>query len=126
MSIRSLEAPNIKFVSWAPQNDVLGHPSVKAFISHGGSNSMYEAAFHGVPLVCIPFMGDQPDNAAKVRIVSKGMMTQCTVVAAMNVPVCLFGLLATALHASQAGAHITRRVSIHYTFSRLLVVCAGA
>ena len=97
MSIRSLEAPNIKFVSWAPQNDVLGHPSVKAFISHGGSNSMYEAAFHGVPLVCIPFMGDQPDNAAKVRIVNQGMMRQCTVVATTSVSLQLI-LISLPLH----------------------------
>ncbi len=66
MTFAPLEAPNIRFVSWAPQNDVLGDPSVKAFITHGGSNSMYESAFHGVAVVCIPFMGDQLDNAAKV------------------------------------------------------------
>lgn len=66
MTFASLEAPSIRYVSWAPQNDVLGDPSVKAFITHGGSNSMYESAFHGVPVVCIPIMGDQLDNAAKV------------------------------------------------------------
>ena len=107
MSIRSLEAPNIKFVSWAPQNDVLGHPSVKAFISHGGSNSMYEAAFHGVPLVCIPFFGDQPDNAAKVRIADDCMMTLryvcCPKCSLLHRPVSL----AAAQDASQADACIT-------------------
>ncbi|CAL5228007.1 g11062 [Coccomyxa viridis] len=62
---------NTKVGCWMPQNDVLGHPRVKAFLSHCGTNSMYEAAYHGVPIVGLPFSGDQPDNAAKV--VAKGM-----------------------------------------------------
>ena len=33
---------NVKIVAWAPQNDVLGHPSVKAFFTQGGSNSFNE------------------------------------------------------------------------------------
>ena len=63
----ALSAPNIRFLEWAPQNDVLGHASVKAFVTHAGSNSIYEAAFHGKPAVCIPVMGDQFDEAARVR-----------------------------------------------------------
>ena len=63
----SLGAPNIKFVSWAPQNDVLGHPAVKAFITHAGSNSIHEAGYHGKPVICIPMLADQFDQAARVR-----------------------------------------------------------
>ena len=33
---------NVKIVKWAPQNDVLGHPSVKAFFTQGGANSFNE------------------------------------------------------------------------------------
>lgn len=66
MSRTSLEASNIKFISWAPQNDVLGHPAVKAFVTHAGSNSICEAGFHGKPVVCIPLLADQFDQAARV------------------------------------------------------------
>jgi hypothetical protein len=39
----------------AQHQDVLGHPNSKAFVSHSGLHSVYEAAFHGVPLVSIGF-----------------------------------------------------------------------
>jgi hypothetical protein len=35
--------------------DVLGHRNTRAFVSHSGLHSVYEAAFHGVPLVSIGF-----------------------------------------------------------------------
>ena len=60
---------NIKLIGWAPQNDVLGHPAVKAFLTHAGINSLYEAAYHGKPVVSVPLIVDQPANAAKVRTV---------------------------------------------------------
>jgi hypothetical protein len=31
-------------VSWLPQNDVLGHPRTRAFLSHCGANSLYEVS----------------------------------------------------------------------------------
>ena len=57
---------NIKTVGWAPQNDVLGHPAVQALVAHGRNNSVYEAAYHGVPLVVIPCVAEQSENAVKV------------------------------------------------------------
>uniref|UniRef100_A0A3B1IJF2 UDP-glucuronosyltransferase n=1 Tax=Astyanax mexicanus TaxID=7994 RepID=A0A3B1IJF2_ASTMX len=55
-------APNTKLYDWIPQNDLLGHPKTKAFVTHGGTNGLYEAIYHGVPMVGIPLFGDQPDN----------------------------------------------------------------
>nr|NP_001138283.1 UDP glucuronosyltransferase 2 family, polypeptide A6 precursor [Danio rerio] len=63
-------APNTKIYDWIPQNDLLGHPKTKAFITHGGTNGLYEAIYHGVPMVGLPLFGDQPDNLMHLK--SKG------------------------------------------------------
>ncbi|CAL5226001.1 g8804 [Coccomyxa viridis] len=65
---------NVKVVEWTPQNDLLGDGRVKAFVTHGGLNSIYEAAFHGVPIVGIPVFGDQPDNVMKAVYRDFGLM----------------------------------------------------
>ncbi len=56
----------IKLMDWMPQNDVLGHPNVKLFITHCGFNGLFEALYHGVPLLGIPIFNDQPYNAQKI------------------------------------------------------------
>ena len=50
---------------WVPQNDLLGHANIKAFVTHGGHNSVMEAAYHGVPIVAMPFFADQFDSAGR-------------------------------------------------------------
>uniref|UniRef100_A0A9J8CPU7 UDP-glucuronosyltransferase n=1 Tax=Cyprinus carpio carpio TaxID=630221 RepID=A0A9J8CPU7_CYPCA len=62
---------NVKLMKWLPQNDLLGHPKVKAFITHGGSHGIYEGIFNGVPMVMLPLFGDQGDNVQ--RLVSRGV-----------------------------------------------------
>ncbi|XP_023198800.1 UDP-glucuronosyltransferase 2A1-like isoform X7 [Xiphophorus maculatus] len=61
---------NTRIYDWIPQNDLLGHPKTKVFITHGGANGIYEAIYHGVPMVGIPMFGDQPDNM--VHMEAKG------------------------------------------------------
>lgn len=54
---------NIFIAKWSQQKAVLKHPAVKAFFSHGGGNSVREALAAGVPMIIMPFVGDQPMNA---------------------------------------------------------------
>ncbi|XP_075277416.1 UDP-glucuronosyltransferase 2A2 isoform X3 [Opisthocomus hoazin] len=58
---------NTRIYDWIPQNDLLGHPLTKAFITHGGTNGIYEAIYHGIPMVGIPIFADQHDNIAHMR-----------------------------------------------------------
>ncbi|KAJ8286688.1 hypothetical protein GJAV_G00042020 [Gymnothorax javanicus] len=60
-------APNTKIYDWIPQNDLLGHSKIKAFVTHGGTNGIYEAIYHGVPMVGIPLFGDQSDNMLHMK-----------------------------------------------------------
>ncbi len=38
--------PNVKLIKWAPQEYILGHPKLRAFVAHGGLGSTTEAAHH--------------------------------------------------------------------------------
>ena len=46
---------------------ILGHPKTKAFITHGGTNGIYEAIYHGVPMVGLPLFADQPHNIVHMK-----------------------------------------------------------
>lgn len=58
-------------VEWAPQEEVLGHPAVGAFLTHAGWNSVLESVTAGVPMICWPHYADQFLNARFVSEVWK-------------------------------------------------------
>ncbi|XP_055918385.1 UDP-glycosyltransferase UGT5-like [Eupeodes corollae] len=68
------ESPNIMFKKWLPQDDLLAHPKLKLFITHGGKGSLVEAQYHGVPMLTIPMYGDQPANAQEMAGMGYGLI----------------------------------------------------
>ncbi|XP_036110053.1 UDP-glucuronosyltransferase 1A1-like isoform X1 [Molossus molossus] len=66
-------AKNTILVKWLPQNDLLGHPKTRAFITHSGSHGIYEGICNGVPMVMLPLFGDQMDNAKHMETRGAGV-----------------------------------------------------
>ncbi|KAG5871832.1 hypothetical protein JTB14_036484 [Gonioctena quinquepunctata] len=58
---------NVLTRKWIPQQDVLGHPNIKAFVTQGGLQSIEEAICNEVPMVGLPFITDQPYNVRKLQ-----------------------------------------------------------
>uniref|UniRef100_A0A5B7AP14 Glycosyltransferase n=1 Tax=Davidia involucrata TaxID=16924 RepID=A0A5B7AP14_DAVIN len=56
---------------WAPQLEILGHPSTGGFMSHCGWNSCMESLTMGVPIAAWPMHSDQPRNTALITKVLK-------------------------------------------------------
>jgi glucuronosyltransferase len=56
---------NVMISKWIPQRDILAHPNMKLFITHGGLLGTTEAMVEGVPVLGIPIFGDQKMNMAK-------------------------------------------------------------
>ncbi|OWM67264.1 zeatin O-glucosyltransferase-like [Punica granatum] len=62
---------------WAPQLEILGHPSVGGFMSHCGWNSCMESITVGVPIAAWPMHSDQLSNSVLVtRILRIGVMVK--------------------------------------------------
>ncbi|XP_032294289.1 UDP-glucosyltransferase 2 [Drosophila virilis] len=57
---------NLHTYEWLPQRDLLCHPKVKAFLSHGGLLGTTESIYCAVPMLVTPFYGDQFLNAGAV------------------------------------------------------------
>ncbi|XWS46132.1 hypothetical protein CRYUN_Cryun14cG0037600 [Craigia yunnanensis] len=61
-------------IGWAPQLEILGHPSVGGFLSHAGWGSITETLPFGHCLVVLPLGLDQPLNARV--LVEKGLAVE--------------------------------------------------
>lgn len=59
---------NLRIESWLPsQLDVLAHPAVAVFFTHGGGNGFHEGVYFGKPLVVRPLWVDCFDQAVRGR-----------------------------------------------------------
>ncbi|KAL3819772.1 hypothetical protein ACJIZ3_005677 [Penstemon smallii] len=56
---------------WAPQPEILAHPSTGGFMSHCGWNSCTESITNGVPIAAWPMHSDQPRNTMLVTDILK-------------------------------------------------------
>ncbi|KAF8376054.1 hypothetical protein PRIPAC_82483 [Pristionchus pacificus] len=57
------KSENLELTKWMPQADLLAHPNLSLFVTHGGIGSVQETALRGVTAIFIPIFGDQPRNA---------------------------------------------------------------
>lgn len=67
----SNKSSNVMIVKWLKQCDVLAHPNLKLFITHGGLMSVQESIDREIPMLIIPITYDQPANA--VSLVAQGV-----------------------------------------------------
>ncbi|XP_063042770.1 UDP glucuronosyltransferase 5 family, polypeptide G1 [Engraulis encrasicolus] len=75
---------NTMLVDWLPQNDLLGHPKMRVFVSHGGTNGVYEAIYHAVPVVGLPLLFDQFDNLLRLQVRGAGRVVDATTITAAS------------------------------------------
>ncbi|XP_019163371.1 PREDICTED: beta-D-glucosyl crocetin beta-1,6-glucosyltransferase-like [Ipomoea nil] len=61
---------------WAPQVEILSHPSVGGFLTHCGWNSIMETLNFAVPIIAMPMHSDQPVNAK--LLVEMGLAVEIT------------------------------------------------
>ncbi|KAI0220666.1 hypothetical protein L0F63_005604 [Massospora cicadina] len=67
------ENPKILIMPWAPQQQILAHPNVRAFLSHGGMSSINEALYYAKPILGMSYIHDQPKNLAKLQAKGVGI-----------------------------------------------------
>ena len=56
---------NVMIKAWLPQADILAHPNVKVFITHGGLFGTQEGVHYAVPMLGMPIYCDQHLNMHK-------------------------------------------------------------
>ncbi|XP_067012668.2 UDP-glycosyltransferase UGT5 [Anabrus simplex] len=67
---------NVRLGKWLPQTDILAHPNLKLFITHGGLLSTQEAIYRQVPMLAIPIMADQRSNANRATAAGYALMLE--------------------------------------------------
>ncbi|XP_017032164.1 UDP-glucosyltransferase 2-like [Drosophila kikkawai] len=64
---------NVLIKKWYPQPDILAHPNVKVFITHGGLLSTTESVYFGKPVLQLPCIYDQHMNVKRAQRMGFGL-----------------------------------------------------
>ncbi|XP_017101717.2 UDP-glucosyltransferase 2 [Drosophila bipectinata] len=64
---------NVLIKKWYPQPDILAHPNVKMFITHGGLLSTIESIYFGKPVLGLPVFYDQFMNVGRAQRIGFGL-----------------------------------------------------
>ncbi|XP_023036443.1 UDP-glycosyltransferase UGT5 [Drosophila willistoni] len=64
---------NVYISNWFPQTDILAHPNILAFITHGGMLSTTESIYLGKPVIGYPIFSDQFSNMAHAEQIGYGI-----------------------------------------------------
>ncbi|XP_022209988.2 UDP-glucosyltransferase 2 [Drosophila obscura] len=64
---------NVFIGKWFPQPDILAHPNVKLFITHGGLLSTIESIYFGKPVLGLPVFYDQHLNVQRAKQAGYGL-----------------------------------------------------
>jgi len=64
---------NVLIKKWYPQPDILAHPNVKLFITHGGLLSTTESVYFGKPVLGLPCFYDQHMNVQRAQRMGFGL-----------------------------------------------------
>uniref|UniRef100_A0A6M2DVY9 UDP-glucuronosyltransferase n=1 Tax=Xenopsylla cheopis TaxID=163159 RepID=A0A6M2DVY9_XENCH len=68
---------NVITQKWLPQRDILAHPNIKVFVTHGGLLGTMEGVHTAVPMLGVPMFGDQLANIK--NYVRRGIAIMVTV-----------------------------------------------
>ena len=69
-----LEPKRFFISSWTSQLRILQHKAISMTIMHGGMNGVSEALYNGVPIIVLPYGGDQSVNADRVHSQGLGIL----------------------------------------------------
>ncbi|MCL6588578.1 MAG: glycosyltransferase [Firmicutes bacterium] len=65
--------PNLRLEEHVPQPRILALEKVRCFITHAGAGGVQDSLMNGKPVLCIPFMFDQPFNSSVAEMLGVGI-----------------------------------------------------
>ncbi|PSN51259.1 hypothetical protein C0J52_11767 [Blattella germanica] len=97
---------NVKLGKWLPQADILAHPNLRIFITHGGLLSTQEALNRGVPVIGIPLFADQDENMKKAELSGYGIIVSFRTLTTESISSAIKEVLENPRYANQASLYL--------------------